>query len=73
MIPIHLEPEEFKKEFKKLENCCICRKKTRYWTDTDVACCPDCAKEFDPKNLPTKKEWFQKEARYQYFYGTNIN
>lgn len=43
------------------ERCCICRKPTHYWHETDVALCQDCAKVTPLNLLPTKKEWCAKE------------
>lgn len=48
------------------EHCCFCRKPTTYWhahkdPREAVAVCQECAKVRKVKELPTKKEWCEKE------------
>ncbi len=44
------------------ENCCLCRKPTRYWFRAlDVALCQPCAKAADEGALPSKQVWMAKE------------
>jgi hypothetical protein len=48
------------------ENCCMCRKPTRWWWGTgarNVALCPDCAKTTKASELPTKEAWCAKERK----------
>jgi hypothetical protein len=48
------------------ENCCMCRKPTRFWWGTgarNVALCPDCAKTTKARDLPTKADLVKKERR----------
>jgi len=59
MIEVSLEPEP---DLRVIEHCCFCRRPTRYWyTPKDVACCPDCAKHAEKKDVPSKKIWFRRE------------
>lgn len=46
-----------------MELCCMCRAPTRYWHKSDVALCPPCAKTTKRSDLPTKREWLDKEAK----------
>lgn len=46
------------------ENCCVCRKPTRFWYgtgDANVALCQNCALHVTAKELPSKKDWSNKE------------
>lgn len=44
------------------ERCALCRTPTNWWhKGKDVACCPDCAAVKKVRDLPSKKEWFEKE------------
>jgi hypothetical protein len=50
------------------ECCCFCRTPTPYWTvglgrkgGEQVACCQECAKTREPSEVPTKREWCDKE------------
>lgn len=46
------------------ERCCMCRIPTRWWyAPSDVALCPDCARTAKRADLPTKREWCDKEFR----------
>lgn len=46
------------------EHCCLCRAQTRFWhKKTDVALCESCAKTAKIVDLPTKKEWIEKELK----------
>lgn len=48
-----------------MEHCCFCRQPTNLWyTPKDVAVCQDCGITKDPKDVPTKKEWFQSEKDF---------
>ena len=60
MIPIKQEPEGLG----DLEPCCFCGEPTPMWTlipsrseGGQVACCPDCAKVYIQKEVPTKEDW----------------
>lgn len=64
-IPVEQDPDP---EETFLENCCFCRKTTRYWTNLvsrkpgdQVACCPECAKVAEPDDVPTKEVWWRRE------------
>lgn len=63
-----IEVEEIDPEEPIKERCCFCLERTSYWTNlsgrnegAQVACCPKCAKTHDAKEVPTKKEWMEKE------------
>lgn len=43
------------------ERCCICRRHTPYWHQSDVALCQPCALVTAPNDLPCKAEWCTKE------------
>lgn len=59
MITVIKEPVTNRLE---LEHCCFCRKKTDTWhAGNDVACCRECAEIHDESEVPTKKEWCDKE------------
>ena len=59
MIEVTHEPEL---DFRAIERCCFCRKPTRHWyKPKDVACCEDCAKKADHKDVPSKKTWCRRE------------
>lgn len=52
------------------ELCCFCRNPTMYWTQLSdrtpgqqVACCPECSSLHLSKDVPTKREWCDKERR----------
>lgn len=47
------------------ERCCMCRKTTQYWHKSDVALCQTCAKTTKLSDLPTKKEWCDKERNLE--------
>jgi hypothetical protein len=50
--------------FDPVENCGICRQKTRYWyRPKDVAVCPECAKTRMPTEVPSKSEWVARERQ----------
>lgn len=60
-IPTRREPPDMGPR----ESCCFCRKPTPYWTaikgrmpGEQVACCQPCAATHDPKDVPTKAQWF---------------
>lgn len=60
MVPIQQEPAYM--GYRTAENCCFCRKPTRFWhKDTDVACCQSCAELADEEDMPTKKQWLRRE------------
>lgn len=46
-----------------LERCCFCRDRTPYWTKKDVAICLSCAKIHVESEVPSKREWCDKEAK----------
>lgn len=49
-----------------LERCCFCRAPTKFWcAEKDVAVCPKCAETHTPEQVPTKKEWFDKEEQHR--------
>ena len=71
-VPVRREPKAFTAKWQELENCCFCRKPTPYWTalkdrtpGEQVACCETCAAGKMPTQVPTKQEWFDKEARLE--------
>ena len=46
------------------ERCCMCREFTPYWhAPTDVALCPSCANTTQLSELPSKREWCEKERK----------
>lgn len=55
------------------ELCCFCWTPTPFWARaedvdangdaTDVACCPECAANHEPSELPTKEAWCAEAAR----------
>lgn len=48
------------------ENCCLCRKPTRWWHGTgalNVALCPACAARSEPSDVPSKQQWMQSERQ----------
>lgn len=46
------------------ERCCMCREFTSYWyTPKDVALCPSCAEKTLLRELPSKREWCEKERK----------
>lgn len=57
------------------ENCCLCRAPTHYWhKPTDVALCPNCAQTAKLEDLPSKKEWCEKERMLRRtVVNTNLN
>jgi hypothetical protein len=51
------------------ERCFSCRTPTIFWTNLpdrkpgdQVACCPGCACDHKPSEVPTKAEWWQRES-----------
>lgn len=67
MVTVEHEPDSFGPW---LERCCVCRERTPYWTvlpdrtpGQQVACCQSCAKTVEPHEVPTKREWCDKERR----------
>lgn len=65
-IPIEEEPKPW--DLLTIERCCMCRNPTRWWTvlpdrtpGGQVAMCPGCAKTTAPENIPSKREWCDKE------------
>jgi hypothetical protein len=72
MIPIEREPEATP----PYEQCCFCWNRTPFWTTladrkggAQVACCQECAKTHEPKEVPTKDAWFDEaRARNPRFY-----
>lgn len=62
MIEVHREPREEVWDLAAIERCCFCRRPTRYWyLPKDVACCQECARKAEPKDVPTKKVWCRRE------------
>lgn len=66
-MPVPIEPDP-DPELDLFENCCFCRRPTRYWTELasrkpggQVACCPDCAGRAEPSDVPSKKTWWRRE------------
>lgn len=52
------------------EHCCFCDTATPSWTKLpdrsefeQVACCPRCAKNKKPAQVPTKADWFEIERQ----------
>lgn len=46
------------------ERCCMCRESTPYWyAPKDVALCPSCADKTSLSELPSKREWCEKERK----------
>jgi hypothetical protein len=65
-IEVKQEPADFPWRKMGYENCCFCRKPTDTWYEPkDVACCSNCAKDKNPEDVPTKKEWCKAEAAFQ--------
>ena len=59
---IEVEHEKGVEGLRSIENCCFCRKATRYWyLPKDVACCPGCAERAATKDVPSKKVWCRRE------------
>ena len=65
-IPIEQESEP---DFRCRERCCFCRSRTIHWTTIatrtpgqQVACCPPCAEAHEEAEVPTKREWCDKEG-----------
>ncbi len=70
MIEVTAEPEGLRTLTSEIENCCFCRKPTRYWyTPQDVACCGDCARRAKPEDVPTKTQWCRRERIANPVYG----
>ena len=64
MIPT-IRPDDVEPPF---ELCCFCRHRTMTWTalpdreeKDQVACCGPCAERAEPKDVPTKDQWFRRE------------
>lgn len=71
-IPLKREPAGFSRGSWEWERCCFCRTRTPYWTNLidrsggeQVACCETCAAVKMATQVPTKREWFDKEARLE--------
>jgi hypothetical protein len=65
-IPVQHEGKEWRPW--ESERCCFCRDLTPYWTldggkvtGASVACCKTCAVKHEPAQLPTKREWIERE------------
>lgn len=59
MIAVHEEPGDDP----PTERCCFCRRRTRYWCkEKDVACCQECARHAELKDVPSKKVWWRREV-----------
>lgn len=63
---IHIKDEEDPDP--PFERCCFCRTATPSWTTLkgrkpgqQVACCPQCAKRAEPKDVPSKEDWCRRE------------
>lgn len=67
MIKVEHEPPS---DAQPAEQCCFCREETSYWfKQKDVACCPKCASQAEPEDVPTKEMWCRREkiaSRYAY-------
>ena len=60
-VPVKLDPDSVLFISVK-ENCCLCRAPTAYWfVPKDVALCLACAETTTPEEIPSKKEWIEKE------------
>ena len=49
-----------------LERCCMCGERTEYWYGTgklNVALCRACAERTNPRDIPTKAQWFEAQRR----------
>lgn len=64
LIPVKPEPDPEP----PCERCCFCRRPTSMWTVIEgrsageqVACCEHCSKEHTQDEVPSKKEWCDKE------------
>jgi len=71
-VPLRREPKAVTAKWHEMERCCFCRKRTPFWTaladrtpGEQVACCETCAAAKSPAQVPTKKDWFDKEARLE--------
>lgn len=61
MIPVEHEPKDVLFH-DVMERCCLCRAHTRYWyRPADVALCSFCAQTATAEQIPTKREWLDKE------------
>lgn len=59
-VPVERDGPEF--DGMPAENCCKCRKRTRFWyTPNDVALCQACATKVDAVDIPTKRQWLKAE------------
>ena len=59
-IKVTREPKDFRDI--AAAHCCFCRAPTRYWyTPKGVAVCIDCAMTHNTKDVPSEKEWCDKE------------
>lgn len=48
------------------ERCCKCRTPTRFWYGegaANVALCQRCAEQYELKDLPSKKDWYESERK----------
>lgn len=71
-VPLKREPPGISRGSWDWERCCFCRARTPFWTamaartpGEQVACCETCAAVKAPAQVPTKKDWFDKEARLE--------
>lgn len=59
-MAIEVKQEEHHTEPHK--RCCFCRAPTSFWVvNMDVACCAECASRAHPTDVPTKREWINRE------------
>ena len=48
------------------EHCCFCDRPTPFWCDEpNVAICTPCGKKHNIEDVPTKKEWIDKQEYYE--------
>lgn len=59
---IEVEREDPELSTFEVENCVFCRNPTSFWYRAkDVACCPECAAEATPEDVPDKQTWCRRE------------
>ena len=72
-MSVPIKQEEGPSHLYERERCFSCRTPTIFWTDLpdrspgqQVACCPGCACDVKPAEVPTKEQWFANEGARRY-------